>query len=48
MRNVVEGAITNSIPTVAGNQSFNNLDNINSCQVICEANPKSFVKAAND
>ena len=47
MRNVVEAAITNSIPAVSGNKSFNNLDSINYCQVIHEANPKSFVKAVN-
>ena len=47
MRNVVEAAITNSIPAVSGNKSFNNLDIINYCQVIHEANPKSFVKAVN-
>ena len=47
-RRVVEGALINSIPTVPGNKSFNNLDNIHSCQVIREANLKSFVKAAND
>ena len=47
-RRVIEGSLINSIPTVPGNKSFNNLDSIHSCLVIREANLTSLVKAAND
>ena len=47
-RRVVEGALINLIPVVPGKKYFNNLDTLNSCQVIYEANLSSFVKAAND
>ena len=47
-RRVVEGVLINSIPTLAGNKSFNTLDKMNTKHVIRESNLLSFVRAANN
>ena len=47
-RRVVEGVLINSIPTLAGNKSFNSLDKLNAGHVIRESNLSSFVKDANN
>ena len=47
-RRVVEGVLINSIPTLAGNKSFNSLDTINAREVLREANLARFVKDVNN
>ena len=44
----MEGVLINSIPTLAGNKSFNSLDKLNAGHVIRESNLSSFVKDANN
>ena len=46
-RRAVEGVLINSIPTIPGNKSFNNMDKLNAREIIKECNLTNFVYVAN-